>query len=125
MPSIISRSTSSISDKVLVHQFKWIGAVQVVEHYAPQQHLMAMTTNISGDVYNYVGQQDDKDQFLWSGDPDLDQLLMPLWAYRTAAVYLLFISVLGLIMNIIVIIVIVNDPQVLSLYFNYISIGPP
>ncbi|XP_046451536.1 melanopsin-like [Daphnia pulex] len=38
-------------------------------------------------------------------------LLMPVWAYQSAAVYLIFISVLGLFMNIVVILVIVNDPQ--------------
>ena len=39
-------------------------------------------------------------------------LLMPIWAYQSAAVYLIFISVFGLLMNIVVVIVIINDPQV-------------
>jgi c-opsin len=37
---------------------------------------------------------------------------MPIWAYQSAAVYLIFISVFGLLMNIVVVIVIINDPQV-------------
>ncbi|XP_046451533.1 opsin-3-like [Daphnia pulex] len=39
------------------------------------------------------------------------QLLMPVWAYQSAAAYLIFISVLGLFMNIVVVLVIVSDPQ--------------
>ena len=39
-------------------------------------------------------------------------LLMPIWAYQSAGVYLIFISVVGLLMNILVVIVILNDPQV-------------
>ena len=39
-------------------------------------------------------------------------LLMPIWAYQSAAVYLIFISVFGLLMNIVVVIVIISDPQV-------------
>jgi c-opsin len=39
-------------------------------------------------------------------------LLMPIWAYQSAAAYLIFISVLGLFMNIVVVLVIINDPQV-------------
>ncbi|XP_046651129.1 rhodopsin, G0-coupled-like [Daphnia pulicaria] len=52
-----------------------------------------------------------------SATPDFDQewmaqhLLMPIWAYQLAAAYLIFISVLGLFMNIVVVLVIVNDPQ--------------
>jgi hypothetical protein len=42
------------------------------------------------------------------------QLLMPVWAYQSAAAYLIFISVLGLFMNIIVVLVIISDPQVLK-----------
>ncbi|KAI9556926.1 pteropsin9 [Daphnia sinensis] len=38
-------------------------------------------------------------------------LLMPTWAYRSVAAYLLFISVLGLVMNIIVAVVILNDSR--------------
>jgi c-opsin len=37
---------------------------------------------------------------------------MPIWAYQSAAVYLIFISVFGLLMNIVVVIFIINDPQV-------------
>jgi hypothetical protein len=53
-----------------------------------------------------------------SATPDADQewmaqhLLMPIWAYQSAAAYLIFISVLGLFMNIVVVLVIINDPQV-------------
>jgi hypothetical protein len=43
---------------------------------------------------------------------ELAHLLMPIWAYQLAAGYLICISVLGLVMNIVVVIVIVNDPQV-------------
>ncbi len=45
-------------------------------------------------------------------DAELALLLMPVWAYQTAAAYLIFISVLGLFMNIVVVLVIINDPQV-------------
>jgi c-opsin len=45
-------------------------------------------------------------------DPGGHHLLMPIWAYRVAASYLFFISVIGLILNVIVIIVILNDPKV-------------
>ncbi|XP_057380113.1 rhodopsin-like [Daphnia carinata] len=38
-------------------------------------------------------------------------LLMPEWVYLSAGAYLLFISAIGLIMNIVVIIIILNDPQ--------------
>lgn len=44
-----------------------------------------------------------------SPTPDL---LMPEWAYQVAAIYLLMISVLGVVMNVIVVLVILNDPQV-------------
>nr|CAH0099475.1 unnamed protein product [Daphnia galeata] len=44
-------------------------------------------------------------------DVELVNLLMPIWAYQSAAVYLIFISVFGLLMNIVVVIVIINDPQ--------------
>ncbi len=46
--------------------------------------------------------------------PELAHLLMPVWAYQSAAAYLIFISVFGLFMNIVVVIVIISDPQVLS-----------
>jgi hypothetical protein len=45
-------------------------------------------------------------------DAELAHLLMPIWAYQLAAGYLIFISVLGLFMNIVVVLVIINDPQV-------------
>ena len=45
--------------------------------------------------------------------PTDDHLLMPEWAYQLAAVYLVIISVLGVVMNVTVVIVILNDPQVL------------
>ncbi len=45
-------------------------------------------------------------------DGELIHLLMPIWAYQSAAVYLIFISVFGLLMNIVVVIVIISDPQV-------------
>lgn len=41
-----------------------------------------------------------------------DHLLMPIWAYRIAAGYLISISLIGLILNVIVIIVLLNDPKV-------------
>jgi hypothetical protein len=45
-------------------------------------------------------------------DAELTHLLMPIWAYQSAAAYLICISVLGLFMNIVVVLVIINDPQV-------------
>jgi c-opsin len=39
-------------------------------------------------------------------------LLMPIWAYQMAASYLFFICVIGLILNTIVVIVLLNDPKV-------------
>lgn len=39
-------------------------------------------------------------------------LLMPEWAYQLAAIYLIVISVLGVVMNVTVVIVILNDSQV-------------
>lgn len=44
------------------------------------------------------------------------QLLMPVWAYQSAAVYLIFISVMGLMTNITVVVVILNDPQVSTFF---------
>lgn len=49
-----------------------------------------------------------------ASDATTVELLMPVWAYQTAAVYLICICVVGLIMNVIVVIVILNDPQVIS-----------
>ncbi|XP_032798053.2 melanopsin [Daphnia magna] len=46
-----------------------------------------------------------------ASDATTVELLMPVWAYQTAAVYLICICVVGLIMNVIVVIVILNDPQ--------------
>uniref|UniRef100_A0A0P5YC45 Gpcr rhodopsin family n=1 Tax=Daphnia magna TaxID=35525 RepID=A0A0P5YC45_9CRUS len=40
----------------------------------------------------------------------IGSLLMSVWAYQSAAAYLVFISVVGLFMNVLVIIVILNDP---------------
>lgn len=45
-----------------------------------------------------------------------DPLLMPVWAYQTAAAYLIAISIVGLVMNILVIIAIVSDRQVIHLW---------
>jgi hypothetical protein len=39
-------------------------------------------------------------------------LLMPVWAFKSAAVYLLFISVIGLALNIVVVVVLLSNPQV-------------
>ncbi|EFX87345.1 pteropsin1 [Daphnia pulex] len=39
------------------------------------------------------------------------RLLMPVWAYKSAAGYLLFISVMGLALNIIVVLVLLSDQQ--------------
>ena len=41
-----------------------------------------------------------------------ENLLMPVWAYKSAAGYLLFISVMGLMLNTIVVLVLINDKQV-------------
>lgn len=107
----------------------WTGAGldgELTDHYAPQQQFMPITTNISGAVLGYVvdiSQSLDEINTIGlsevvgfspseNASDSADELLMPLWAYHTAAVYLLFISVLGLVMNIVVVIVIINDPQV-------------
>lgn len=45
--------------------------------------------------------------------------LMPTWAYKASAAYLVLISVLGLILNIIVIIVLLNDPKVFFIDLNF------
>lgn len=44
--------------------------------------------------------------------PADDHLLMPEWAYQVAAAYLVVICVLGVVMNAMVVVVILNDPQV-------------
>lgn len=49
-----------------------------------------------------------------SNDPD-HHLLMPIWAFKCAAVYLLFVSVVGSILNIIVVVVLLSDQQVMEL----------
>lgn len=41
-------------------------------------------------------------------------ILMPEWVYLSAGAYLLFISAIGLFMNIVVVIIILNDPQVIT-----------
>ena len=51
-------------------------------------------------------------------DPGGHHLLLPIWAYRMAAGYLFFISVIGLILNTIVVIVLLNDPKV-NVFENY------
>uniref|UniRef100_A0A0P6DTP4 Gpcr rhodopsin family n=1 Tax=Daphnia magna TaxID=35525 RepID=A0A0P6DTP4_9CRUS len=53
----------------------------------------------------------DDDSFANGSSGIVSQLLMPVWAYQLAAVYLIFISIMGLITNIIVVVVILNDPQ--------------
>ena len=47
-----------------------------------------------------------------------NRLLMPIWAYKSAAGYLLFISVMGLILNTIVVLVLINDKQVYVIQFK-------
>ena len=44
--------------------------------------------------------------------------LMPEWIYWSASAYLLFISVVGLFMNMVVIVVILNDSQVIKISRN-------
>lgn len=62
----------------------------------PRQHLITITTsNISDSLMIVSGFQ-----------------LMPTWAYKASAGYLFFISVFGLSLNVIVIIVLLNDPKV-------------
>lgn len=52
--------------------------------------------------------------------PMVEFLLMPVWVYWSASAYLLLISVVGLLMNIVVIVVILNDSQVYkSANFRY------
>ena len=55
-----------------------------------------------------------------NADGELVDLLMPIWAYKSAAIYLIFISVFGLLMNIVVVIVIISDPQV-GPFLNYLA----
>ena len=55
-----------------------------------------------------------------NADVELVDLLMPIWAYKSAGIYLIFISVFGLLMNIVVVIVIINDPQVGS-FLSYLT----
>lgn len=59
----------------------------------------------------------DDDSFANGSSGIVSQLLMPVWAYQLAAVYLIFISIMGLITNIIVVVVILNDPQVFYLIY--------
>ncbi len=42
------------------------------------------------------------------------RLLMPAWAYKSAAGYLLIVSVMGLTLNIIVVLVLLSDQQVIQ-----------
>ncbi|XP_057376040.1 rhodopsin-like [Daphnia carinata] len=51
------------------------------------------------------------DSFANGSSGIVPQLLMPVWAYQSAAVYLIFISIMGLITNAIVVVVILNDRQ--------------
>lgn len=94
-----------------------------LDHYAPQHHLAGrISSNISVTVFDLIAefghhqQSTDPTEQIGIVDPtdvlSTEELLMPLWAYRTAAVYLFLISFLGVIMNVIVVIVILNDPQV-------------
>lgn len=48
-----------------------------------------------------------------------DPLLMPVWAYQIAAAYLIVISIVGLVLNMLVIIVILTDRQVYLLLFVF------
>jgi len=53
------------------------------------------------------------------------RLLMPVWAYKSAAGYLLFVSVMGLALNMIVALVLLSDQQVgfnLIWFFSRISL---
>ena len=82
-------------------------AIDVPHH---QYVLVIANTNI----LNYSLMSDDPD------GSDHRHLLMPIWAYQIASGYLFFISVMGLILNVIVIIVILNDPKVSVNNFNLI-----
>ncbi|EFX86931.1 pteropsin4 [Daphnia pulex] len=65
--------------------------------------------------------QGDKDSFLNSSGrftpeenltvPTVEYYLMPVWVYWSASAYLLFISIAGLFMNIVVVVIILNDSQ--------------
>ncbi|KAI9554587.1 pteropsin7 [Daphnia sinensis] len=52
-----------------------------------------------------------------------DPLLMPVWAYQTAAAYLIVISIVGLVMNILVIIAIVSDRQMTALNWMLLNLA--
>ncbi len=98
----------SVSEAVLVG----FGLVIAKEQQLHQEDVMgnALIRNSSFDNTT-ASTGDDNEQT----DAELALLLMPVWAYQTAAAYLIFISVLGLFMNIVVVLVIINDPQVGSI----------
>ncbi|XP_045028383.1 rhodopsin [Daphnia magna] len=98
MASVIK--AGSVTLIVLMSFVLCVGSVNrktsvTVSDYVPRQHLIIVTSsNISDGLMTVSGLQ-----------------LMPTWAYKASAAYLFLISVLGLILNIIVIIVLLNDPK--------------
>jgi hypothetical protein len=93
-----------VSDAVLVG----FGLVVAKEQQWRQEDLMANALLRNSSFDNTTASSNGDQQT----DGELAHLLMPVWAYQSAAAYLICISVLGLFMNIVVILVIINDPQV-------------
>lgn len=106
MASVIK--AGSVTLIVLMSFIMCVGSVNrktsvTVSDYVPRQHLIIITSsNISDGLMTVSGLQ-----------------LMPTWAYKASAAYLVLISVLGLILNIIVIIVLLNDPKVFFIDLNF------
>jgi c-opsin len=54
--------------------------------------------------------------------PTVEYYLMPVWVYWSASAYLLFISIAGLFMNIVVVIIILSDSQVIVKFREFSKI---
>ena len=106
-----SNMNANVSEAVLVGF-----SLVIAKEQWHQEDLRGNTllSNLSFD--NTTGSSGDEQKY-----EELAHLLMPVWAYYSAAAYLIFISVLGLFMNIVVVIVIINDPQV-GIYRNILGI---
>ena len=71
--------------------------------------MMATLTTLSSDL-------DTNDSTLVTSNHSV--LLMPAWGYHLAAVYLVFIAFLGITLNVMLVIIIIRDPQVLYKHSN-------
>ncbi|EFX87346.1 pteropsin3 [Daphnia pulex] len=90
LATLLSRASAS----------SWDGRNAVVfDDYVPHQQYLMVIANQNVSEYSV-------------DDPGGHRhLLMPIWAYQMAAGYLFFICVIGLILNTIVVIVLLNDPK--------------